>query len=114
MHTLEKADRAVGNAENNLNKAFLEYASHQGSNDKGVFLAFKLQACLVRYEICVDFALLQRMRPTEFARKVFLKNTIHKIVEYTDTLRGKHLRKLIALAEDRGPNTAAPTLQRIS
>ena len=109
MHTLEKADRAVVNAEKNLNKAFLEYASHHGSNDKGVFLALKLQACLVQYEICVDFAMLQWMRPAEFARKVFLKNTIHKIVEYTDTLRGKHIRKVMVLAEGRGLNNAAAT-----
>ena len=54
------------------------------------------------------------MRPAEFARKVFLKNTIHKIVEYTDTLRGKHIRKVMALGEGRGLKNAAATLKLIS
>ena len=47
-------DRAVVNSERTLNKVFAEYVSHQGSDDKDVFLALRLQACLVQYELCVD------------------------------------------------------------
>jgi hypothetical protein len=112
MRTLHAVDRAVATAQKTLNHAFSEYAAHDGTEIKGQFLAFKLQACIIQYEICSDFALLLRIKPMRFARKVFLKNALHKIVEYTDTLRTKHLHRIVLLAKERGLNNTAEELQR--
>jgi hypothetical protein len=115
MRTLEeKASKAVRNAERNLNAAFTEYASHEGGAVKSTFLSLKLQASLVQYELCADIETFQRTQPSGFARKVFLKNVLHKIVEYTDTLRHRHLQKIVALSSDRGLNTRTAQLQAIS
>ena len=117
MDTVEKADQAVKlltMRNSTLNSTFAEYATHEGADEKRQFFALKLQACLIQYEVCIDFATLLRMQPTGFARQVFLKNVVHKIVEYTDTLRRKHLDKLVTLARGRGLLTKATELQDFS
>jgi len=106
--------KEVADAARILHKAHEDYNVPSRSTNHQEFKALKLQAAIVQFEFCSliwQFLILDR---NSFARKVILKDFIHKVYEYDKTLRKSHQKRMCELAKKRNLPALATKLEESS
>lgn len=112
MDVLQKAATAARSAERTLNRYHREWARDRGSKHQS-FFALRLQSASIQFELCSQMVEVIQTPPGTFARKVALKDLIHKVFEYDQTLRRHHILRLSRLTEQRGMHDTADRLREI-
>lgn len=114
MDLNSKIIKATADAERILNKAHEDYHTSSQTAERQEFNALKLQAAIFQFELCSQMKQFLESTYPSFARKVNLKDFIHKIYEYDKTFRGSHINRISALAHKRGLPALVTKLQEAS
>lgn len=93
---------SIENAARNLDRFFDEFNAGGDSSGKREFFSLRLQAAIIQFELCTTMVGLETTEPTSFARKVVLKELLHKIYEYKPVVTQTQIHRISLLAEKRG------------
>lgn len=114
MDNIEEIEQVRFVAEENLNKAHIEYSQPFTSGEYHKFYLLKVQAALIQFELCSEMVEYCKTKWPSFASKVALKDMIHKIFEYKKTLKNHHINTINELAESKCLADEKTKLSKIS
>jgi hypothetical protein len=92
----------LADAEQRLEQALSEYETTQRSAAAAEFYELRLQAAIFNYDVCRTIAGLLRDEPKGFALKVCLRDLVHKLYEYDQSLSERLVKRILDLAQVRG------------
>lgn len=101
MANIEKIEQARFVAEEILNKTYIEYSHPFTSGEHRKFCLLKMQTASIHFELCSEMMEFCKTQSASFARKVALKNIIHKIFEYKKSLKNHYIKTINELAESK-------------
>lgn len=114
MDNIEEIEQVRFVAEENLNKAHIEYSQPFTSGEHHKFYLLKVQAALIQFELSSEMVKYCKTKWPSFASKVALKDMLHKIFEYKKTLKNHHINTINELADSKCLGDEKTKLSKIS